>query len=136
MRTAARRLESALLSAGNLLPLAAAAVYLVNRFASSLDFVLPYGFAHYQLGDLCGGIIFPAYVNVLALVVSGKNAVTGLRSSLALSAVCSLCWEFVAPCIFGYGTADALDVLMYFVGGLVYLAGFRVCEKLKLRCDP
>ena len=88
-----RRLGPALFSWSNLVPLLATLVYLINRFAFSLDCVLPYEFANYHLADLCGGIVFPAYVNVLTRVVSGREIICGLGSSLLLSALCTVCWE-------------------------------------------
>ena len=82
MRPVAKRLVAALFSRSNLLPLLAALIYLTNRLVFPLDSVLPYEFANYHLGDLCGGVIFPAYVNVLGQTVSGKDIVVDLRSSL------------------------------------------------------
>lgn len=125
----ADRLRRALLARENLLPLLAACVYLVNRFVVSLEIVMPLEFARYHLGDLCGGIIFPAYVNVLTRTVAGGNLIVDLGSSLLLSALCSFCWEFVASRIFLHGTADPLDALVYFIGGLVYLVGFKIAER-------
>ena len=126
LHSAARRLKTALFSASNLLPLLAAVLYLVNRFVVPLDTALPPAFARYHLGDLCGGVLFPAYVNVLTRTVAGKNLITDLKSALLLAAICSLCWEFVTPRIFGYGTADYIDDCMYFLGCLIYLAGFKL----------
>lgn len=109
----------------NPLPLLATLVYLINRFAFSLDCVLPYEFVNYHLADLCGGIVFPAYVNVLTRIVSGREIICGLGSSLLLSALCAICWEVLASCVLHFGTADPIDALMYFLGGLVYLAFYR-----------
>ncbi len=125
LRPVAKRLVAALFSRSNLLPLLAALIYLTNRLVFPLDSVLPYEFANYHLGDLCGGVIFPAYVNVLGQAVSGKDIVVGLRSSLFYSALGSICWEIVTPFVFHYGTADPIDALMYFLGGLAYLALYR-----------
>ena len=57
--------------------------------------------------------------------VSGKDIVVDLRSSLFYSALGSVCWEIVTPFVFHYGTADPIDALMYFLGGLAYLAPYR-----------
>lgn len=114
-----RRLGPALFSWSNLAPLLATLVYLINRFAFSLDCVLPYEFVNYHLADLCGGIVFPAYVNVLTRVVSGREIICGLGSSLLLSALCAVCWEVLVSCVLYFGTADPIDALMYFLGGLV-----------------
>ena len=97
-------------------------LYALNRWVFSLDVVLPYDFAHYHLGDLCGGIAFPAYVNLLARAVRGSEIVTSLPSSLALSALCAVSWEVVAPALLPFSTGDIIDACMYAIGGLVYLA--------------
>lgn len=104
-------------------------VYLTNRFVISFDILMPYAFAHYHLGDLCGGIIFPAYVNVLTEVFAGRHLIAGLRASLVLSCVCSITWEAITPLVFMYGTAGPIDACMYFAGGLIYLTGYRVANK-------
>lgn len=122
----AKRLRSALISSANLLPLLAGIVYLVNRYIASFDFFLPYNFAHYQLGDLCGGIIFPAYVNVLCEMVSGKTPICSLASSLTLSAGCSICWGVLAPMVVEFSTPDPLDACMYVAGGILYLVAFKL----------
>lgn len=124
-----RRLGPALFSWSNLAPLLATLVYLINRFAFSLDCVLPYEFVNYHLADLCGGIVFPAYVNVLTRIVSGREIICGLGSSLLLSALCAVCWEVLASCVLHFGTADPIDALMYFLGGLVYLAFYKILPR-------
>lgn len=122
----AKRIWAALTAKSNLLPLLAALVYLTNRFVISFDGMMPYAFAHYHLGDLCGGIIFPAYVNVLSDVFSGKRLINSLKKSLVLSCVCSIAWEVITPLAFMYGTADPVDACMYVIGGLIYLVGYRM----------
>ena len=79
-----RRLGPALFSWSNLLPLLATLVYLINRFVFPLDCILPYEFVNYHLADLCGGIVFPAYVNVLTRIVSGREIICGPGSSLLI----------------------------------------------------
>ncbi|MGN8902591.1 hypothetical protein ACTNBI_06450 [Collinsella sp. HCP28S3_G12] len=122
----AKRFRSALISSANLLPLLAGIVYLVNRYIASFDFFLPYDFAHYQLGDLCGGIIFPAYVNVLCKTVSGKTPICNFASSLALSVGCSICWDVLAPMVLEFSTPDPLDACMYVIGGILYLVASKL----------
>lgn len=125
LRTAAKRLRRALVTPDNILPLVAACVYLVNRFVLRLDFFVSPEFAANHLGDLCGGIIFPAYVNTLARAVTSKPLITNLGRSLATSAICAICWELLAPLVLTQSTPDPLDAGMYFLGGLMYLAAFR-----------
>ena len=104
-------------------------VYLINRFVFSFDCVLPYEFVNYHLVDLCGGIVFPAYVNVLTRVVSGREIICSLGSSLLLSALRAACWEVLASCVLHFGTADPIDALMYFLGGLIYLAFYKILPR-------
>lgn len=104
-------------------------MYLTNRFVISFDILMPYAFAHYHLGDLCGGIIFPAYVNVLTEVLADRHLIASLRASLILSCVRSITWEVITPLVFMYGTADSIDACMHFAGGLIYLVGNRAAYK-------
>ena len=126
LRGVASRVRGALLRPGNILPLVAACVYLVNRFVIRLDFVVSPDFAANHLGDLCGGILFPAYVNTLARAVARKPLITDLPRSLVLSAVCAICWELVAPLALTHSTPDPLDACMYVLGGLMYLAASKL----------
>ena len=125
----AKRVWLALTAKSNALPLLAALVYFINRFVISFDILMPYAFAHYHLGDLCGGIIFPAYVNVLTEVFSGRHLIAGLGAFLILSCICYVTWEVITPLVFMYGTADPVDACMYFAGGLIYLSGYHVTHK-------
>lgn len=105
-----------------LVVLLAIGVYAVNRWLFSFDAFLPHAFAHYHLGDLCGGIIFPAYVNVLARIVAKRELIVSLPTSLCLSAICCVSWEVLAPLAFPHSTGDIIDACMYVLGGLIYLA--------------
>ena len=80
-----RRLGPALFSWSNLVPLLATLVYLINRFAFSLDCVLPYEFANYHLTDLCGGIVFPARLLSPFSSISSTSAAVILPSPAATS---------------------------------------------------
>lgn len=125
-QSVARRLKVVLISSRNILPLFADIAYLPNRYIVSFDCFLPYGFSHYQLGDLCEGIILPAYVNTPSKAVCGKTLINGLPSSLIISTGCSLCWEVLAPALFDFSTPDMLDACMYFIGGILYLVAFKL----------
>lgn len=61
--------------------------------------------------------------------MSGREIISGLAASLLLSALCAFCWEFVASCVLHFGTADPIDALMYFLGGLVYLAFYKLLPR-------
>jgi hypothetical protein len=120
----------------NILPLVAACIYLTNRFVMRLDFVVSPDFAANHLGDLCGGIIFPAYVNTLARVVTMRPLITTLGRTLALMAVCALCWELLAPVVITHSTPDPLDACMYVLGGLMYLLAFKAAAARTTNVRP
>lgn len=101
---------------------AAAGIYCCNRFVASIDFVLPYAFAHYHLNDLCGGVLFPAYVDLLSWVVRRRRLVTSLPRLLLLCGACCVCWEVLAPLFLSRSTGDVVDAVMYLLGGVVYCA--------------
>ena len=52
-----------------------------------------------------------------------------LCSYRLLSALCAVCWEVLASCVLHFGTADPIDALMYFLGGLVYLAFYKILPR-------
>lgn len=122
----AKRLRPALISSANLLPLLAGIVYLVNRYIASFDYSSPTT-SPIISSEICAEeSFFPAYVNVLCETVSGKAPICSLESSLALSAGCSICWEALVPMVLEFSTPDPLDACMYVIGGIVYLAAFKL----------
>ena len=96
-------------------------IYISNRFLNVFDLIVPWEFAHYHLGDLCGGVLFPAYVNMLSRVFIHKYLINGWVSSLIMSIVCCLCWEVLTPIITQNSTADPIDAIMYILGGVIYM---------------
>lgn len=103
------------------LSIAAIAAYLCNRYFISFDAFLPYEFAHYHFGDLCGGFLFPAYFNLLTYSVKRTEAVDGYAKGLLLATVCSFAWEIVTPALSEKSTGDPVDAAMYFFGTMAYI---------------
>lgn len=108
---------------------AAVATYTCNSYFWSFDSVLPYGFAHYHLNDLCGGVLFPAYVNLVVNTVRGEAVITTYRRAILLGVGCSLVWEVLAPIFLSNSTADPLDAIAYVTGTLAYTACYRLTKR-------
>lgn len=97
------------------------AAYCANRYYRLFDGFIPLSFARFHFGDLCGGALFPAYANLIALAVAKNPLISSFRRVVALEFVCSVAWEVIAPLVLARSTGDLLDVLAYFCGGLTYL---------------
>lgn len=113
----------------DLVALASLAVYAVNRYFLSFDFILPYDFAHYHLGDLCGGVLFPAYVNLVTLSLGGFEAISSIPKAALLGLGCSVAWEIITPLLLPSSTGDVLDALAYVAGSLIYAVCYRCTQK-------
>ena len=107
----------------------AALVYVCNTHFRSFDAILPHWLAHYYLNDLCGGVLFPAYVNLVAHLITGKEIVTTYSRAMLMGVGCSLVWEVVAPALLANSTADPLDAIAYVAGMLAYTACHRSAKK-------
>lgn len=103
------------------LSFAAISVYVCNRYIASFDAFLPYEFAHYHLGDLCGGVLFPAYFNLLTYSVMKTEVISGYRKGILLSILCSLVWEVITPILAPTSTGDPIDAAMYAFGTMAYV---------------
>ncbi|MEE0705403.1 MAG: hypothetical protein UCH28_03350 [Adlercreutzia sp.] len=95
-------------------------VYAANRFLRIFAIVLPEGFVLYHFGDLCGGALFAAYANLICVFAGASFRFDTLPKIMGLELICSVAWEFFAPMIWKWSTADILDVLCYFFGGMLY----------------
>ena len=95
-------------------------LYLINRFVYSLDMLIPWGMMRYHLNDLCGGVLFPLYVDMISAVIKKRRLITSLPRALSLSAACSICWEVIAPLFLPYSTGDPLDAVAYTLGIIAY----------------
>ncbi len=94
--------------------------YCANRFYGAWDGVLPEQFCRNHFGDLCGGMLFPAYVNLLCLAVGRRALICGMPTSLATGVVCSIAWEIAAPMVLSYSVGDPLDAIAYVIGALTH----------------
>lgn len=95
-------------------------LYCANRFFDSFAGILPTAFLKYHFNDLCGGIIFPAYVNTLLIFFRSNYRVDCLYKIFVLELICSLAWEVIAPMFLSRSTGDLVDAFMYFIGGSIY----------------
>ncbi|WP_161471140.1 hypothetical protein [Adlercreutzia caecimuris] len=102
--------------------------YCLNRFLHGFDGVLPREFLLYHFGDLCGGILFPIYVNLVCIAAKSSFRIDSLGKAMMLEALCSAVWEGAIPLLWRASTADILDVVCYFVGGLVYWIMMSLCN--------
>lgn len=103
------------------LSFAAISVYVCNRYISSFDAFLPYEFAHYHLGDLCGGVLFPAYFDLLTYSVMKTEVISSYRKGILPSILCSLVWEVITPILTPTSTSDPIDAAMYAFGTMAYV---------------
>lgn len=103
------------------LSVVAITAYLCNRYLISFGAFLPYEFAHYHFGDLCGGFLFPAYFNLLTYAVKKTEAIDGYAKGLVLAVICAFAWEVVTPALTPKSTADPIDAAMYFLGTMAYV---------------
>lgn len=110
----------------DLMAIVALAAYACNRYLVSFDAILPYDIAHYHFGDFCGGVVFPAYVNLLTRCVVGADCITSFPRELALGVVCAFAWEVMAPALLSFSTGDPWDVLAYLLGFMVHGIAYRM----------
>ena len=106
--------------AAKALAVSAFAFYLINRFVFSFDSLIPWKSLRYHLNDLCGGILFPFYVDTLCMAITGRRLINSIPRALLLSAVCSICWEALVPLFLPYSTGDILDAVAYALGIIAY----------------
>lgn len=106
-----------------------ACLYFLNSCAQPLRGTMLGPFLANHFNDLVGGVVFPAYVNGLCIVLGAPWRIDTLAASLALSVLCALSWELIAPIFIARSTADLLDALVYVAGGLIYLALRRALIK-------
>lgn len=106
--------------AAKALVVSAFAFYLINRFVFSFDLLIPWKSLRYHLNDLCGGVLFPFYVDTLCMAIIGRRLINSIPRALLISAICSICWETLAPLFLPYSTGDVLDAVAYALGTLAY----------------
>lgn len=97
-------------------------IYAINKNTPFFDNILPFHIASSYLNDICAGILFPAYTNILCIIARSSWRITSLFSVFALGILCSFVWEVVSPAIVPYSVGDPLDCVCYIAGGLIYIA--------------
>ncbi len=114
------------------------ALYCTNRFLlkpSAPDNLLGY-LIRCHVNDYLGGILFLAYTNILigTYLDAGKRIVT-IIPTILVGAVCSLCWEGLAPMLLSYSTADILDCVAYLLGSITYWVINKMLRDPLSACD-
>lgn len=107
--------------------------YCANRFLNLFDGLLPTAFTRNHFNDLCGGMLFPAYANVLLEVLKMPVRIDDYPKVIGLGLLCSFAWEVVAPLVLERSTADPIDACMYLIGGIIYVFARRLVLNTGLR---
>ena len=95
-------------------------MYCANRFLNLFFGFVPELFLKNHLNDLCGGIIFPAYVDLLLIFLKSPYHINGWKVSIAIGLICAISWEIIAPLFLPYSTGDWIDAILYVIGSLIY----------------
>lgn len=95
-------------------------LYCANRFLDSFASLIPQSFLDSHFNDLCAGVMFPAYTNLLMTIAKTSFRVDRISRLLILATVCSLFWEALTPILLPNSTGDWMDAAMYYTGGLLY----------------
>ena len=95
------------------------ALYIVCRYTDLLGW-LPARVACNHGCDLAGGLVFPAYVDVLCLATGHQRVITTWPRAAILTVICCVSWEILAPLAMPESTADPLDVVAYALGIAIY----------------
>lgn len=100
--------------------LAILSLYCSNRMLGIWDDFLPAWFCSGHFGDVCGGLLFPAYVNAICAASGSSFRADSPEKLLLLSLLCAVFWEGLAPLLLSYSVADASDCLCYLIGCQIY----------------
>ena len=104
-------------------------VYIINRiFKAHIDIPVIEYLCKCHLNDYIGGIVFPAYVNIL-LYSAKYKPVKNYISVAMMMFLCGIVWEYIFPYLFSYSVSDIFDVLAYVLGGITYCIIWSVIEK-------
>ncbi len=96
------------------------AIYIFNRLCKGYINIPLIGYlCKCHLNDYIGGIIFPAYVNIL-LIQTNRKPVKSYSAIGTMMLCCGIVWEYIFPYLFAYSTSDILDVVSYILGGITY----------------
>lgn len=90
--------------------------YLINQFILKKTKNI---FCNSYFNDLLAPIILLAFSNILLLPYSktlkGKNI-------FIFIGICSIGWEFVTPIYKRDSVSDVIDIIMYIIGAIIYMA--------------
>ena len=100
--------------------LAILSLYCSNRILGIWDDFLPAWFCSGHFGDICGGLLFPAYANVICMASGSSFRADSPGKLLLLGLLCAMFWEGLAPLLLSYSVADVSDCLCYLIGCQIY----------------
>lgn len=104
-------------------------VYTINRiFKSYIDIPVIGYLCKCHLNDYIGGIVFPAYVNIL-LYRAKYRPIKNCFIIAFMMFLCGVIWEYIFPYLFSYSVSDIFDVLAYLLGGITYCFIWSVVER-------
>ena len=99
-------------------------LFLLNtKYVKAIDFQSPILelFIHSYFNDVLGGICFIAYVNEIFLLSRYRERlVNSYTKAILIMGIVGVFWEYIIPTIYPHGTTDALDLLAYVIGGILY----------------
>lgn len=94
-------------------------VYAANIWFKKQGFSYDFPFIRNHLNDMLATQAFLSYAGCLLSFV-GRRSISKLHHILMLSGTCSFVWEYCAQYLYPKSTFDYIDILCYFIGGLIY----------------
>ena len=96
------------------------AVFFVNNlWFKKLDISYDYPFIRNHLNDTMATIFLLSCLSLMRLLQK-RNSSVHFAEMLAICTVASIMWEYVAEFVKPDSTFDYIDILCYFLGGLLY----------------
>lgn len=97
-----------------------AAIFLAGRLIALTEFDQPWWLRNYLNDLLCMPIILSICLKSVQLLKKDRSIRISLFSALSLAAFYSLYFEIILPRFMERYTADVYDVLLYFIGALLF----------------
>lgn len=95
-------------------------IYAINRTTKMYNNIPFIGYlCKCHLNDCIGGIVFPAYVNIV-LKLYKYPQIAKLSHICIIMLCCGIFWEYVCPLFLEYSVSDFWDMLSYILGGILY----------------
>lgn len=95
-------------------------LYLTNNLIlKNSPFISLNIFFNNYFNDILAPIVYLSYLNIISLILVKKE----LKSPLIIFSIiiiCSFFWEFVALFVKQGSVFDPIDVISYFIGGLIF----------------